>query len=54
MRVIYHGWAITQYGKGSLSITDPDGREVCHKSDTAPMDEDELKRQLKDYIKKGE
>ena len=52
MRVIHSGWAVTRYGKSSVSISDPEGKEVFHSNDTfVPEDETELKRFLKDYLR---
>lgn len=51
MRVIYHGYALTMYGKSSMSITDREGREVEHSNDFKAMTEDEAKKYLKDYLK---
>lgn len=51
MRVIYHGYALTTYGKSSMSITDREGREVEHSNDFEPLAEDDAKKYLKNYIK---
>ena len=53
MRVIHNGYALTAYGKGRVSITDREGREVF-KADDTPFDSEDAARQfLKDFLKGG-
>ena len=55
MRVLHKRWAITRYGKSSLSITNPEGREVYHSDSTSlPVDGKVLKDYLKDFVKQVE
>lgn len=54
MRVIYKGYAATTYGKSSLSVTDPEGREVMHSENVPVYDEKMLKEFLREYVKSGE
>ena len=51
MRLIYKSYAITTYGKSSMSITDPEGKEIFHTNDFEPTDEQTLKEYLRDYVK---
>ena len=51
MRMIYKSYAITTWGKSSMSISDPDGKEVFHTNTFTTMGEDDLKKYLKDFVK---
>ena len=51
MRLIYKGYAITTWGKSSMSISDPDGKEVFHTNTFTQMGEDGLKKYLKEFVK---
>ena len=55
MRVVHNKWAITRYGESSLSITNPEGRQVYQTDHTSlPNDGKVLKDYLKDYVKQVE
>ena len=51
MRIIYRGYAITTYGKSSMSISDPSGKEIFHTNTFTFSGEDDLKMYLKEYVK---
>ena len=51
MRVIYKRYAITTYGKSSMSITDPDGKEVFHTNTFPQIGEEDLKKYLKEFVR---
>ena len=51
MRLIYKGCAITTYGKGSMSISDREGKQVFQTSERTVETEDEVRAFLKTYIK---
>lgn len=51
MRMIYKSYAITTWGKSSMSISDPDGKEIFHTNTFPAMGEEDLKKYLKDFVK---
>ena len=51
MRLIYKGYAITTYGKSSMSISDPSGKEVFHTNTFVCEGEEHLKKYLKDFVR---
>ena len=51
MRVIYHGYALTTYGPGRVSITDREGREVYSGENASLRTEEVAKEYLKEYLK---
>ena len=51
MRIIHNGYAITTYGKSSMSITDPDGKEIYHTNTFETTEEKDLKNYLKEFVK---
>lgn len=51
MRLIYKSYAITTYGKSSMSISDPSGKEIFHTNTFVYSGEDDLKMYLKDFVK---
>lgn len=51
MRLIYKGYAVTTYGKSSLSVTDRDGKEIFHTDERDVNTEDELRAYLKEFLR---
>ena len=52
MRMVYKGYAVTSYGKSSLSVTDREGREVYHTDNRGECDIEDYKEMVDNLIKK--